>query len=136
MKKRIQKGFTLIELMIVVAIIGILAAVALPAYQDYVRKARFAEAVSVGNSFKLGVAECLNNGRAIADCDAGAFDVPSLPATMPNNITSIAVVDGVVTVTATAQAGGHTSVLTPVVDNGVLRWGQSGTCLAANYCKQ
>jgi prepilin-type N-terminal cleavage/methylation domain-containing protein len=136
--KRIQKGFTLIELMIVVAIIGILAAVALPAYQDYVRKARFAESVSVGNAYKLGVAECINNrGIAnVADCDAGAFDVPALPAAMPANISAIAVADGVVTVTAGATAGGYTSVLTPSVDGGTLKWVQSGTCLAANFCKQ
>jgi len=134
--KRVQQGFTLIELMIVVAIIGILAAVALPAYQDYTRKARFAEAVSVGNAYKLGVSECLNNGTVIANCDIGTNGVPAAPATMPANVTSIGVVDGVITVTATAAAGGYTSVLTPVVDNGTLRWTQSGTCLAANFCKQ
>jgi prepilin-type N-terminal cleavage/methylation domain-containing protein len=135
MKRSVQQGFTLIELMIVVAIIGILAAVALPAYQDYVRKARFAEAVSVGNAYKIGVAECINN-RPIADCDLGANEVPSAPAAYPANITSIAVADGVVTVTGSAVAGGYTSVLTPVVDAGVLKWTQTGTCLAANFCKQ
>jgi prepilin-type N-terminal cleavage/methylation domain-containing protein len=134
--KRVQQGFTLIELMIVVAIIGILAAIALPAYQDYTRKARFAEAVSVGNAYKLGVAECLNNGTVIASCDINSNGIPAAPATMPANVASIGVVDGVITITATANAGGYTSVLTPALDNGTLRWTQSGTCLAANFCKQ
>ncbi|NMG00480.1 prepilin-type N-terminal cleavage/methylation domain-containing protein [Aromatoleum toluolicum] len=136
--KKVQQGFTLIELMIVVAIIGILAAVALPAYQDYTRKARFAESVSVGNAYKLGVAECINNrGIAnIADCDAGVNDVPAVPAAMPANVASLTVVDGVVTVTAIAAGGGYTSILTPSVDGGALKWVQSGTCLAANFCKQ
>lgn len=133
--KKVQQGFTLIELMIVVAIIGILAAVALPAYQDYVRKARFAEAVSVGNGYKLAVAECMNN-RAVTDCDIGANGVPAAPATMPTNVAALNVADGVITVTAVANAGGFTSVLTPTVDNGVIRWVQSGTCLAANFCRQ
>ena len=63
--------------------------------------------------------------------------VASAPATMPNSVTSIAVnAAGVITVTADATAGSYTSVLTPVIDNGVMRWTQSGTCLAAKYCQQ
>ena len=57
MKRSIQKGFTLIELMIVVAIIGILAAVALPAYQDYTVRAKLSEAVIAGSSFKALMSE-------------------------------------------------------------------------------
>jgi type IV pilus assembly protein PilA len=134
--KRVQQGFTLIELMIVVAIIGILAAVALPAYQDYTKKAKFANVVSVSNGYKLGVAECLNNGTAMTDCDIGTNGVPSAPATMPENVTSIAVVNGVVTVTGTAATGSYTSILTPTVDEGVMRWAQTGSCLGAKFCKQ
>ena len=64
MKRSIQKGFTLIELMIVVAIIGILAAVALPAYQDYTIRAKVTEGLSLAGAAKIAIAENASQGRA------------------------------------------------------------------------
>jgi len=70
---RPQQGFTLIELMIVVAIIGILAAVAIPAYQDYVTRAKWQDAVSALESTKLQTAECIQNSAGTASaCDTDA----------------------------------------------------------------
>ena len=66
MKRSIQKGFTLIELMIVVAIIGILAAVALPAYQDYTVRAKVTEGISLAGAAKLAVTENAQNGQPFA----------------------------------------------------------------------
>jgi type IV pilus assembly protein PilA len=70
MKRSIQKGFTLIELMIVVAIIGILAAVALPQYQNYTTKSKWATNIMATDSLKLAMGECLQTqGGVVASCD-------------------------------------------------------------------
>ncbi|TMP52625.1 prepilin-type N-terminal cleavage/methylation domain-containing protein [Pseudoalteromonas sp. S1612] len=115
MTQQNQKGFTLIELMIVVAIIGILAAVALPAYQDYTLKARFAEVKTSAASVKTTMAQCLQeNNNIIASCDS-YVDLGIAAPVANDNLASVAIAEttGVITATGTASAGGFTYTLTP-----------------------
>ncbi|NOU01577.1 MAG: prepilin-type N-terminal cleavage/methylation domain-containing protein [Gallionella sp.] len=136
--KNVQKGFTLIELMIVVAIIGILAAVAIPAYKDYTKRARFAEVLSLSDTFKQAVAVCITdnvaNPNTATGCSNGALGVPAAPAAT-TNVATLTTTDGVITGTATALADGATSVLTPTANGTNITWVQSGTCVGLGWCK-
>lgn len=93
MKNTMQKGFTLIELMIVVAIIGILAAVALPAYQDYTVRSKMSEVVLQSDALSGALADCVLNKDDITNCDAtGSGIVVGDPDTLSNYITGNVVV--------------------------------------------
>ena len=138
MKRSMQKGFTLIELMIVVAITGILAAVALPAYQDYTKKAKFAEVISVSTTYKTAVALCAQEAGALTDCNLNAKGVPDTVAT--THVASVSVVAGVITVTPTSTTDvTATYILTPTLNTGGLpmTWALSGGCLTSSpiLCK-
>jgi len=122
--KKTQQGFTLIELMIVIAIIGILAAIALPAYQDYTKRAKFSEVISVANGYKTATAVCIQAEGALANCDAGSNGIPATRAT--DYVSGVTVVDGQITVQSQNINPNPTYVLTPDATGTV--WGVSGGC--------
>jgi type IV pilus assembly protein PilA len=139
MKKQNQKGFTLIELMIVVAIIGILAAVALPAYQNYTKKAKFAEVTTAVAAVKTAITVCAATENDLEDCDTAAeigYTLESAEAGQYVSDVAITATSAVITATGTADVDGSTFTLTPTLNatTGALSWAEGGTCVAAGLC--
>lgn len=132
------KGFTLIELMIVVAIIGILAAVALPAYNDYTKKARFAEVVTNVGAARTAVEICFQTEGTLSNCDAGAQGIPAAVVAGTNDtLDTLTIVDGVITATSTASTDSANMIATPTAGS-PLTWAISSTttpdCTVNGWC--
>lgn len=125
-------GFTLIELLIAIAIVGILAAVAIPSYQNYTRKAYYTEIVQATTPFKLGIEECFQLTDDLSSCQAGKNGVPkNINAGSGNGLINEVNVgnNGIITVVPRDLHGikaTDTYVLTPIVNNNQLVWISSG----------
>lgn len=118
-----QKGFTLIELMIVVAIVGILAAIAIPAYQDYTTRSKLTEAIVMAEPAKTAVAETSSSLGGLANVTAANSGYAFPGAT--KYVTNVTIADGtgIVTVTSIVPGAAGTITLTPQdAGNGQLRW--------------
>jgi type IV pilus assembly protein PilA len=139
--KKVQQGFTLIELMIVVAIIGILAAVAVPAYQDYTVRAKMAEGLSLASSAKTAVAEYFAGKGTLPTTNVMA-GLPAAASINGNAIRQVTVgANGVITITTVGTASGlpaaaaaKTFTLTPATAAGRVKWTcASGGGVPAKY---
>jgi type IV pilus assembly protein PilA len=137
--KTMQKGFTLIELMIVIAIIGILAAIAIPAYQDYTIRAKVSEGISLASAAKLAVAET-NDATGSMPGDNTAAGLPAAASIVGNNVESVTVGgSGVITILYASSGLGGTAdgtniVLTPDTSQpGSMVWSCTGGDTPAKY---
>ncbi|MFZ2407868.1 MAG: prepilin-type N-terminal cleavage/methylation domain-containing protein [Methylobacter sp.] len=145
--KKAQQGFTLIELMIVVAIIGILASIAVPAYQTYTKKAKFTEVVSAVAPYKLGVELCFQEQLTMANCVNTSNGVPAITAAAQNfvaagsgAISATGALTATITMTAVNSLGlaGETWIVkgdaTAVGQPIIWTKQPTSTCIAAAIC--
>lgn len=127
--KKTQQGFTLIELMIVVAIIGILAAVAIPSYQDYTKRAHVSEGFSLASAAKTGVSEYYGS-QGVWPSDNDQAGVATAGSIFGNAVTSVTISDpGVITIVYNSKvdATNNQVTLTPSAGGGSIQWACSGT---------
>lgn len=124
-------GFSLIELMIVVSLIGILAAMAVPSYQQYAKRARFAEVITSSDLYKTAVTLALQEGSPLDELSNGMHGIPD-EFKSTKHVQSIKVERGMITATATGLLENATYIVKPNVDGSA--WTLSGTCLKKGYC--
>ena len=146
-KSAAQAGFTLIELMIVVAIIGLLAAIAIPAYSKYTKKARFSEVIDAVAPVRQAIDECvqlqgLTTIGGVTGCAAGSNGVPASMPAGTGYVASISLTGdtGVIKVIANniddSSGIPYNYILTPSVNaNGAVQWASGGTCRNDGMCK-
>jgi prepilin-type N-terminal cleavage/methylation domain-containing protein len=132
-------GFTLVELLITIAIIGVLTSVAVPTYRHYLLKARYSEIVSATGPYKLAVIACYYKTNDLAQCDGGTNGIPAniTAGTGPGRLDSLTTINGAIIARPKNLDGLVTAdsfVLTPTVTaSGVLTWGTGGSGVIKGY---
>ncbi len=134
MTKHNQQGFTLIELMIVVAIIGILAAIAIPAYQDYTKRAHVTEGLSLADAAKTGVSEFWATNGVLPATNA-SIGLPKSSSITGNAVTSVGVgTNGLITITYNAKVENtKTLLLSPTTASGAIKWKCKAGSISSKY---
>jgi len=145
--KKTHQGFTLIELMIVVAIIGILATIAIPAYQQYTAKAKFSEVITATNAVKTSLEICAQAAGGLASCGNESTDAPMPKAAAASaangqyvSAVTISADGDKITATAINNNGldGESYILNASYNSGAVHWvldSVNSTCYAKGYCK-
>jgi prepilin-type N-terminal cleavage/methylation domain-containing protein len=138
-KMKRQQGFTLMEMIITLMIVGILAGVAIPYYQDYSRRAYYTEVVDAVKPYKFAASECIQRLGTLVGCDHATNNIPNAITADTGAVSSLVVANGVITVDPVAQNGILDSddyVLTPTLQaNGYITWASSGEAVTKGYAK-
>lgn len=135
-----QRGFNLIELMVVIAILGLLASIAWPTYQHYVAKARVANLRTFLSSYQTAMEVAFETGATTEDLDAGAFGIPAVPDKEKTDILShyylstLTVTDGKITARGTTQVEDVEFTLSMDTAGGYMRWKDDGNCITKGLC--
>lgn len=124
-------GFSLIELMIVITIIGILAIIAIPSYQHYIQRARFAEVISASTIFKTAVSLALQQGISLTELANGNHGIPEEPKAT-KVLASLKVKNGMITALGTDLVANASYILKPNAEGNL--WTIDGTCMAIGLC--
>lgn len=133
-----QRGFTMMELMITIAIVGIIAAIAIPSYLDYTRKAYYSEIVRATGPYAVGVAECFHTLGTLTGCNAGENGIPEGINEPSGGVEKLEVAEGKITVTPVKNHGIDSEddyVMTPTITNNVISWTTSGGGVTKGYAR-